>query len=131
MTSGSTNPIQEINEAWASIYPLFHWILEHPLGSLLTGFIGLYLLWGLLRGLVQLTESLWVRLLRSPLWLIQQLWALTGKSRSTMPGLNPLQSATTERDRLQSLVVQLEESNQAQQALILQAKELLKTMSSD
>ena len=129
MASNSTNPIQEISEAWASIYPFFHWVLDHPFGSVLAGFIGLYLVWGLLRGLVQLTENLWVRLLRSPLWLMQQLWQLTGRKLPKVTGANsrsPIQE--TDRDRLQALVLQLEAATQAQQELIHQAKELLKTL---
>ena len=132
MANSSANPIQEISEAWASVYPLMQWVVDHPLASLFSAFVGVYLFWGLLRGLVQLTENLWVKLLRSPFWLLQQAWQLTGQGRSSLSFLNPNApvKTTSDRDRLQTLVHQLEESNRAQQALIDQAKELLKTMNS-
>ena len=132
MANSSANPIQEISEAWASVYPLMQWVVDHPLASLFSAFVGVYLFWGLLRGLVQLTENLWVKLLRSPFWLLQQAWQLTGQGRSSLSFLNtnaPVKT-TSDRDRLQALVHQLEESNRAQQDLIDQAKELLKTMNS-
>lgn len=130
MTNASANPLQEISEAWASVYPLVQWMLDHPLGSLLAAFLGLYLFWGLLRGLIQLTENLWIKLLRSPVWVLQKLWQWTGQSRplSLLSGASAPSTLETERDRLQALVNQLEEANQTQQDLIQQAKEVLKTM---
>ncbi len=131
MTSVPSNPFQEFSEAWASIYPLFHWILEHPIGSLLLAFGGLYLFWGLLRGLVHLTENLWIRLLKSPLWLAQQLWQLNGKK---MPSLalngksDKASSSTQALEQLMELIDQLEEGHRHQEQLLNMAKEKLKTI---
>ena len=129
MANSSANPIQEISEAWASVYPLVQWVLDHPFGSLVTAFLSLYLFWGLLRGLIHLTENLWVKLLQSPIWVVQRLWLWTGIGRSPFKLFrNDSPSRVTECDRLQALVNELEAANKAQQELIYQAKELLSQM---
>ncbi|MEM9136788.1 MAG: hypothetical protein AAGB01_05515, partial [Cyanobacteria bacterium P01_F01_bin.42] len=84
MTQPGTNPVQELSEAWAILYPLLHWTVTHPFSSLLLFFLGLYLIWLGLRGLIYLTETLWLKILRSPVWLLQ---ALTARRSFPLPVL--------------------------------------------
>ena len=125
MTSGSSNPFQELSEAWASIYPIFHWVIEHPFGALLLAFIGLYLFWGLLRSLIYLTENLWIRLLRAPVWILQQFLGWL-RQRLSLPQSKTSAADSLNRDRLTDLIAQLEDSHQQQADLIQRAKEELK-----
>ena len=125
MTNSSSNPIQELGEAWAVIYPLIHWVIEHPIASLVLMLIGLYLLWGVLRGLIYLTERLWIRLLRSPLWLVQTLW--NGRQLpSFLSRSNHEVSQHQACDRLRALIEQLEAAHQQQEQLLTLAKEELR-----
>lgn len=133
MTHSPSNPLQEFSEAWGSIYPILHWSLDHPLGSFFLIFGGLYLFWGLLRGLIRLTENLWIRILRSPLWLARSLWQLTMGEKSP-PWTRPQQKETGSINQryqiLHDLIQQLETGHQNQAQLLNRAKAELKKMES-
>ena len=117
MDSPSSNPIQEIGEAWAVLYPLINWVLMHPLASLVFLVLGLYLIWLILRGLIYLTEQFWLSLLNFPLWLLRRLWGQR-QLPSFLRLVGQPQGKNESRDRLMDLIAQLE-MNQVQQAELL------------
>ncbi|MCM1981463.1 hypothetical protein [Lyngbya confervoides] len=130
MAAVSTNPFLELSEAWMSLYPTIHWLLHHPVLSLILGFLGLYLLWGLLRGLVQITENLWIRLLKSPWWLAKILWEAAGRRLHLIaPGtIASSAPASSQRDRLLEVIAQLEALQREQSQLLQAAKEQLQNL---
>ncbi len=134
MTRSPSNPFQELSEAWASIYPLIHWSLEHPVGSLFLAFGGLYLFWGLFRGLIHLTENLWIRILRAPLSLTTYLWRMVSPQKSTFGSLdnNPVRAnADPAHRQLSELIAQIEDSHHHQEQLLQRAKAELKRLEPD
>ncbi|MGK7890980.1 MAG: hypothetical protein AB4042_16745 [Leptolyngbyaceae cyanobacterium] len=60
-------------EQWLLHHPVANWFILHPLVLVLAGFATVLLLAGLLGAIAQLTENLWIRLLRLPFQLI---WSL-------------------------------------------------------
>ncbi|HEY9826057.1 MAG TPA: hypothetical protein V6D19_11450 [Stenomitos sp.] len=69
--------VMNLFQSWQLDHPILGWGLSHPVWLIVIGAVAVFLLWGLLRAIAQLTEKVWVMLLRAPLrigqWCFRRL----------------------------------------------------------
>jgi type VI protein secretion system component VasK len=119
-----TQPIQD----WLLDHPFGNWLLSHPLWAIGLVLIALLLLSGLFGAIAQLTQTLWIVLLRSPVVLIGWLVAgiiLLVKAPFRSPGKLP--AAETKQQRLAEILDRLDALKQEQDNLLQEAKQILST----
>ncbi|NEQ97598.1 MAG: hypothetical protein F6K30_12905 [Cyanothece sp. SIO2G6] len=76
-------------EQWLLSHPVANWFILHPLMLVLAGFAIVLLLAGLLGAIAQLTENLWIRLLRFPFQLVWTLLRGTVNVTKVIVGRSP------------------------------------------
>ncbi|NJL20636.1 MAG: hypothetical protein HC895_07175 [Leptolyngbyaceae cyanobacterium SM1_3_5] len=81
-----TQPIAD----WLQAHPLFEQAIDHPLLTLGLLFVVLLLLSGLIQAIARLTEQIWLGILRSPVLLIQWLFAIGGGWLRRKPPAQPM-----------------------------------------
>ena len=78
-------------DAWLQNHPLLAWLIHHPLISVGLLAIVLLLLWSLFQAFVEITQELWVQLLKVPLqfgrWMIRGVYRAVIASIA-MAGIN-------------------------------------------
>lgn len=109
--------------SWFETHPIFAWGIDHPLLTLGLLVVVLLLLSGLLQAIARFTEQIWIWLLRSPVLLIQWLFAV-GRSwvRRKPPALP---AATPQQERLTLILQKLETMRQEQDELLQEVRALL------
>lgn len=149
MSQAMTGMIQD----WLMQYPWVVWGLTHPLLSMGSFVVLLFLLGGLLRAASRLTEVLWIRLLQLPFqggrWLMAGVLNLLKLRRPLLPplGFAPqieerspnghpdmdstfVSLSTTHQQQLYDIMVRLEGLQQAQTLLLQDIKALILTSQS-
>mgnify|MGYP004468667287 CR=1 FL=1 len=118
------NPIR----AWLGQYPWLQWLVTHPLWLGITLLLLIFLVSGLIGAIGQLTQRIWIALLRSPFQLLQ--WLFVGVFRLTRtllgwkaePAKLPAENSQT---RLQELLDRLDALRQEQDELLQEVKTIL------
>lgn len=107
---------------WLEAHPILAWLLIHPLATLAIFLVFLLLLSGLLRGIVQLTDKVWLAILKSPFQLGQWLLKKATKmfKSQVSPSITSTQDASPsdKQERLAYILNRLEEINQEQEELL-------------
>ncbi|NEQ23711.1 MAG: hypothetical protein F6K28_32130 [Microcoleus sp. SIO2G3] len=114
-----TQPIAD----WLQAHPIFAWGIDHPLLTLGLLLIVLLLLSGLLKAIARFTEQIWIWLLRSPLMLIQWLFAIALQWIRRKPLALP--AVTPKQERLTLILQKLETMRQEQDELLQEVRALL------
>jgi small-conductance mechanosensitive channel len=117
-----TQPIQD----WLLAHPFGNWLLTHPLWAIGLVLIALLLLSGLFGAIAQLTQTLWIVLLRSPVVLIG--WLVAGivlLVKMPFSATEKLPAAETEQQRLAEILDRLDDLKQEQDKLLQEAKQIL------
>lgn len=114
-----TQPIAD----WLQAHPLFGWAVDHPLLTLGLLFVVLLLLSGLLQAIARLTEQIWLGILRSPVLLMQWLFAIGRSGLRRKPPAQPM--LTPKQQRLTVMLQKLEIMQQAQEELLKEVRALL------
>jgi hypothetical protein len=117
-------------QTWLMNNPLLRWGFVHPLGGIVAVVILVVLFGGLMRAIAQLTERLWVNLLKLPMragkWLLTQLFYLLklkppiADKPQTLIANNP-----DPNQQLGEIMVRLEHLQQEQTLLLQDIKTLL------
>jgi hypothetical protein len=111
-----------IFQNWLMAHPILGWGVTHPLLSLGMGLVLFFVLWGLLRAIAQLTERLWVILLRVPIrlgqWIFRQLPNIF-RFQPNFLSVDQTHLPTDREQHLRELLLRLEHL-QREQALLLQ-----------
>jgi hypothetical protein len=129
--------LQSLNaplQSWLATHPVAQWLLMHPLWLLGLVILAIALLVGLFGAIGRLTENLWLRLFRVPLWLFAGIFgsgfrlvrALAKSSaRQNSPSIskNPAQTPT---QRLDQVLTRLEELRRDEELLLAELKILVK-----
>ena len=118
------NPIRD----WLSQYPWLQWLVTHPLWLGGTILLIIFMFSGLIGAIGQLTQKIWIALLRSPFLLLQ--WLFVGIFRltrmllgwKTEPAKLPADNSQT---RLQELLDRLDTLRQEQDELLQEVKTIL------
>ena len=119
-----TQPIQD----WLLAHPFGNWLLSHPLWAIGLVLIALLLLSGLFGAIAQLTQTLWIVLLRSPVVLIG--WLVAGivlLVKAPFSAKRQLPAAETKEQRLAEILDRLDALKQEQDTLLQEAKQILST----
>jgi type VI protein secretion system component VasK len=117
-----TQPIQD----WLLAHPYGNWLLTHPLWAIGLVLIALLLLSGLFGAIAQLTQTLWIILLRSPLLLVG--WVVLGIVQLVKVPFKPkgaLPAAETKQQRLAEILDRLEALKREQDELLQEVKQIL------
>jgi hypothetical protein len=129
LIASTPNPYTEFGAALSAFSSLLQWLIAHPLGGAVLGFLGLFLLWGLLRSLTYLMERLWLALLQSPWWAGRRIWtSLQARRGSPTDRRSSPASATppSQSDQdIEAIVARLETLQQEQQTLLQEVKAYL------
>ena len=119
-----TQPIQD----WLLAHPFGNWLLSHPLWAIGLVLIALLLLSGLFGAIAQLTQTLWIVLLRSPVVLIG--WLVAGivlLVKAPFSAKGQLPAVETQQQRLAEILDRLDALKQEQDNLLQEAKQILST----
>ena len=131
--------VGEMIQDWLMGHPILGWGVAHPLWALGVIVALLFMSGGLLRAIAQLTEQLWIDLLRLPMrvvrWGLAQLFPWwKPKSDSTINTQNSAPVGLHEQNhngsqsanqQLYEIMVRLEQIQHAQTLLLQDIKELL------
>ncbi len=90
--NGFQHAIADSIQTWLTAHPVIHWLVNHPIWGLILTVTSIFLLWGLLQAVADLTRQFWQMLIRLPLilgqWLSSQVirWGAVavGKVRSRL-----------------------------------------------
>ena len=123
-----TQPVQD----WLLAHPFGNWLLSHPLWAIGLVLIALLLLSGLFGAIAQLTQKLWIVLLRSPVvligWLVAGIVLLVKAPFSaSFNAKKQLPAAETQQQRLAEILDRLDDLKQEQDNLLQEAKQILST----
>ncbi|MGB8698699.1 MAG: hypothetical protein WCD18_04720 [Thermosynechococcaceae cyanobacterium] len=121
---------------WVSDHAATSWLIAHPLFALGVLAVAVFLLLGLLRAIAQLAETVWLKLLRSPLQLIRWIGhhLLSFFKGRRVPllsfGLGDhspkiIEGAESRQAQLAETLTRLEQLQQEQQQLLQDVKRLL------
>lgn len=122
MITGHPSFIQVAATLWTDLAPVIQGVASHPALSIAFGLFGLFVLWGLMRGLTHLAEQLWLALLRLPWWVGQKTWILLRGRPSLAKSTLPTTGEISQIQALQALLTQIEQLQEEQKALLLEAK---------
>ena len=117
-----TQPMQD----WLLAHPYGKWLLIHPLWAIGLVLIALLLLFGLFGAIAQLTQKLWIILLRSPLLLVG--WVVLGLVQLAKIPFKPkgaLPAAETKQQRLTEILDRLDALKREQDELLQEVKQIL------
>lgn len=114
-----TQPIAD----WLQAHPIFAWGIDHPLWTLAVLFVTLLLLSGLLKAIGRFTEQIWIWLLRSPIMLMQWVFAIALQWMRRKPPALP--AVTPQQERLTLILQKLETMRQEQDELLQEVRALL------
>ncbi|MEB3229763.1 MAG: hypothetical protein VKJ64_02045 [Leptolyngbyaceae bacterium] len=122
-------------EHWLLDHPMANWFIAHPLMLMLAGFAVVLLLAGLLGAIAQLTENLWIGILRLPFqlgWTLMRGTVNVTKvivQRSPTPALAELpeqkDGGRSPQQKLAELVSRLDAIQQEEAELIQQITTLV------
>lgn len=112
---GLTSVVRRPLADWLMAHPFLAWLVAHPLWALVLVGLGLLLLAGLWSAIARLTERFWLTLVRLPFQLMA--WIFSGITGRLLRRSAP--TAETAPDRLNAIVLRLENLQQ-EQALLLQ-----------
>lgn len=90
--NGFQHAIADSMQTWLANHPAIHWLVNHPIWGLILTVTSIFLFWGLLQAIADLTRQFWQMLIRLPLifgqWLSSQVIRLgvllVGKVRSQL-----------------------------------------------
>lgn len=71
--NGFQHAIADSIQAWLADHPVVHWLVNHPIWGLILTVTSIFLFWGLLQAVADLTRQFWQMLIRLPLILGQWL----------------------------------------------------------
>jgi hypothetical protein len=127
LIASTPNPYTEVGAALSAFYSILQWLVVHPLGGAALGFLGLFLLWGVLRSLTYLMERLWLVLLQSPWWAGRRIWTSLQARRWSPTDRPPSATPPPQADQgIEAIVARLETLQQEQQTLLQEVKTYLK-----
>jgi hypothetical protein len=89
-------------QSWLDAHPVVAWAIAHPLITLAIAVLIIFIFWGLLRAIARLFDELWLRILRSPLWLGQLVWN-GGKSLTARAMVKPNNTALHQQRKTEIL----------------------------
>lgn len=75
--NGVQRAIADSVQTWLEVHPVVYWLVNHPIWGLILTVTSVFLLWGLLQAVADLTRQFWRMLIRLPFvlgrWLSSQL----------------------------------------------------------
>lgn len=140
--------VMNLFQSWQLDHPILGWGLTHPVWLIGIVAVAVFLLWGLLRAIAQLTEKVWVMLLRAPLGIgkwcfrlirefMRRVWLKPNDSASqpeeltaALPGEVPPYVAPDPDRQIQDCLLQLVHLQQEQMQLLQQMQALLENTES-
>ncbi|GAB4459104.1 MAG: hypothetical protein OHK0037_03900 [Elainellaceae cyanobacterium] len=116
-------------QSWLAAHPVAQWLVMHPLWLLGLVVMAIALLVGLFGAIGRLTENIWLRLFRIPLWLFATVFGGSFKlakiltKSSTFKADAPEAESSTQR--LCTILARLDTLRQEEEALLVEMKALL------
>jgi hypothetical protein len=111
-------PVTESISDWLDTHSPWAWLFTHPIALVICALIALFLLSGLLSAIAQLTQRLWIGLLRSPLSLTRWIFG-KGSQLVKRPFAEP------QPDRLMVVLDRLESLKREEDELLQEVRSLL------
>jgi len=118
--------LSAVIQTWMEEHPIAAWLIVHPLLSVGLLLVAIILLRGLLGAIAQLTERIWMAILRFPMKLASWLFTSTAQLfiRSTSDTQTPVEQPT-QQERLIAILARLEAIQQEQDQLLKEVREVL------
>lgn len=122
---------------WIDSHPLMIWFLNHPLIALVAGLFVISIVLGFLQVISNLGKSLFLFILTSPFNILKSIWRSINKSNSVEPkfsdkNLTLIDYSTkiiSNRQRLDRILIRLEEIKSEQNQLLQEASDIMKCQS--
>jgi DNA uptake protein ComE-like DNA-binding protein len=115
-------------QTWLDAHPIIGWFIIHPLILIATILLLIWLSWGLFRAIAQLSERLWIGLLRAPFQLLGLCWQLATRllQRSNSEPQPALPDEPNKQEKLATLLARLEDMRREQDELLKEVQMMLK-----
>ncbi|MBD2101558.1 hypothetical protein [Leptolyngbya sp. FACHB-261] len=110
-------------QSWAKSHPHIGWTMSHSIWTIAIFLGSIFLLWGLSKALANLSERIWLSVLGFPFKIGQHFFSSSLSRRSQaniseLKELNPISLDKEAREKLASILVQLEKTRQEQDQLL-------------
>jgi len=114
-------------KTWMAEHPIVSWTIAHPLWSIALIVLVVFLCWSLLGAIVQLTQRLWLALLKAPFKFTQLLSRGMFQSfqRADISSLTKMKGQQDVQERLAKISSRLEALHQEQEALMREMRSML------